>query len=97
MLPGRMRAARALLAFGETWRRELIGTGIPEGIVAPQTAATASVGGAMIPLMTMGIPGSGATEPSIENTPSVATSLLRAPAASASRSLASRSAISLLA
>jgi putative tricarboxylic transport membrane protein len=42
-------------------RRELIGTGIPEGIVAPQTAATASVGGAMIPLMTMGIPGSGAT------------------------------------
>jgi putative tricarboxylic transport membrane protein len=29
--------------------------------VAPQTAATASVGGAMIPLMTMGIPGSGAT------------------------------------
>jgi putative tricarboxylic transport membrane protein len=42
-------------------RRALIGTGIPEGIVAPQAAATASVGGAMIPLMTMGIPGSGAT------------------------------------
>ncbi|HUF81109.1 MAG TPA: tripartite tricarboxylate transporter permease, partial [Burkholderiales bacterium] len=34
---------------------------IPEGIIAPQTAATASVGGAMIPLITMGIPGSGAT------------------------------------
>ena len=42
-------------------RRAQIGTGIPEGIVAPQTAATSSVGGAMIPLMTMGIPGSGAT------------------------------------
>jgi putative tricarboxylic transport membrane protein len=42
-------------------RRDQIGTGIPEGIVAPQTAATSSVGGAMIPLMTMGIPGSGAT------------------------------------
>jgi putative tricarboxylic transport membrane protein len=42
-------------------RRTQIGTGIPEGIVAPQTAATSSVGGAMIPLMTMGIPGSGAT------------------------------------
>lgn len=40
--------------------REL-GTGIPEGIVAPQTAATASVGGAMLPLLTLGIPGSGAT------------------------------------
>jgi putative tricarboxylic transport membrane protein len=42
-------------------RRTQIGTGIPEGIVAPQAAATSSVGGAMIPLMTMGIPGSGAT------------------------------------
>lgn len=42
-------------------RRSELGTGIPEGIVAPQTAATASVGGAMIPLLTMGIPGSGAT------------------------------------
>jgi putative tricarboxylic transport membrane protein len=42
-------------------RRGELGTGIPEGIVAPQTAATASVGGAMVPLLTMGIPGSGAT------------------------------------
>lgn len=42
-------------------RRGQLGKGIPEGIVAPQTAATASVGGAMIPLLTMGIPGSGAT------------------------------------
>ena len=29
--------------------------------MAPQAAATASIGGAMIPLLTMGIPGSGAT------------------------------------
>jgi putative tricarboxylic transport membrane protein len=35
--------------------------GIPEGIVASQGAATASVGGALIPLLTLGIPGSGAT------------------------------------
>jgi putative tricarboxylic transport membrane protein len=42
-------------------RKEEMGTGIPEGIVAPQTAATASVGGALIPLLTLGIPGSGAT------------------------------------
>jgi putative tricarboxylic transport membrane protein len=42
-------------------RRKELGTGIPEGILAPQSAATASVGGAMIPLMTMGVPGSGAT------------------------------------
>jgi putative tricarboxylic transport membrane protein len=42
-------------------RKEQMGTGIPEGIVAPQTAATASVGGALIPLLTLGIPGSGST------------------------------------
>ena len=42
-------------------RKAQMGSGIPEGIVAPQTAATSSVGGAMIPLITMGIPGSGAT------------------------------------
>jgi len=38
-----------------------MGKGIPEGIVAPQAAATASVGGALIPLLAIGIPGSGAT------------------------------------
>jgi putative tricarboxylic transport membrane protein len=42
-------------------RKEEMGTGIPEGIVAPQAAATASVGGALIPLLTLGIPGSGST------------------------------------
>ncbi len=42
-------------------RRELLGTGIPEGIVAPQIGATASVAGHMIPLLTLGLPGSGAT------------------------------------
>ena len=38
-----------------------MGTGIPEGIVAPQAAATASVGGALVPLLALGVPGSGAT------------------------------------
>lgn len=42
-------------------RKKEMGTGIPEGIVAPQAAATASVGGALIPLLTLGLPGSGAT------------------------------------
>jgi putative tricarboxylic transport membrane protein len=42
-------------------QKEKMGTGIPEGIVAPQTAATASVGGALIPLLTLGLPGSGST------------------------------------
>lgn len=42
-------------------RRREMGSGIPEGIVAPQSAATASVGGGLIPLLALGIPGSGAT------------------------------------
>jgi putative tricarboxylic transport membrane protein len=42
-------------------RRNEMGSGIPEGIVAPQSAATASVGGGLIPLLALGIPGSGAT------------------------------------
>ena len=42
-------------------RRAEMGTGVPEGIVAPQAASTASVGGALIPLLALGIPGSGAT------------------------------------
>jgi putative tricarboxylic transport membrane protein len=41
--------------------RKGIGKGAPEGIVAPQAAATASVGGALVPLLALGIPGSGAT------------------------------------
>ncbi len=42
-------------------RKKEMGSGVPEGIVAPQAAATASVGGALIPLLTLGVPGSGAT------------------------------------
>jgi len=40
---------------------ERFGTGILEGIAAPETANNASTGGAMIPLMTLGIPGSSST------------------------------------
>jgi putative tricarboxylic transport membrane protein len=42
-------------------RGSQIGSGIPEGIVAPQIASTASVAGHIVPLLTLGIPGSGAT------------------------------------
>jgi putative tricarboxylic transport membrane protein len=45
--------------FGK--RRNEMGSGVAEGIVAPQAAATASVGGALVPLLALGIPGSGAT------------------------------------
>ncbi len=42
-------------------RGDKVGTGVPEGIVAPQLASTASVAGHLVPLLTLGIPGSGAT------------------------------------
>lgn len=40
---------------------EKFGTGIPDGICASEAANNASVGGAMIPLLTLGIPGDGST------------------------------------
>jgi putative tricarboxylic transport membrane protein len=40
---------------------ERFGTGVWEGLAASETSINASVGGAMIPLLTLGIPGSGAT------------------------------------
>lgn len=65
LVPGAGATIASFLSYGLEAqygrRRAELGTGIPEGIVAPQTAATASVGGAMVPLLTMGIPGSGAT------------------------------------
>lgn len=40
---------------------ELFGTGMIAGVAAPEAANNASTGGAMIPLLTLGIPGSGTT------------------------------------
>ena len=41
--------------------RDKLGTGHPSGIVAPQIGSTASVAGHLIPMLTLGIPGSAAT------------------------------------
>jgi putative tricarboxylic transport membrane protein len=38
---------------------EEFGKGIPEGVIAPEAANNAVAGGAMVPTMTLGIPGSG--------------------------------------
>jgi putative tricarboxylic transport membrane protein len=65
IIPGAGATIASFISYGVEGqfgrRKALLGTGIPEGIVAPQGAATASVGGAMIPLLAIGIPGSGAT------------------------------------
>jgi putative tricarboxylic transport membrane protein len=45
------------VAKNQSKHPELFGTGIIDGVVAPETANNASIGGAMIPLLTLGIPG----------------------------------------
>lgn len=41
--------------------KEKFGTGHPEGIIAPEAANNATSGGALIPMLVLGIPGSGPT------------------------------------
>lgn len=65
IIPGAGATIASFVSYGVEGqigrRKALLGTGIPEGILAPQSAATASVGGAMVPLLAIGLPGSGAT------------------------------------
>ena len=65
LLPGAGATIASFVGYGIEARfgkrRDKMGTGIAEGIIAPQAAATASVGGALVHLLALGIPGSGAT------------------------------------
>lgn len=65
IVPGAGATVTSFIAYGLEKqygrRRVLLGSGLPEGIVAPQIGSTASVAGHMVPLLTLGIPGSGAT------------------------------------
>jgi putative tricarboxylic transport membrane protein len=65
IVPGAGATIASFVSYGveaQIGRRKLqMGSGIAEGIVAPQAAATASVGGALVPLLALGVPGSGAT------------------------------------
>jgi putative tricarboxylic transport membrane protein len=65
LIPGAGATIASFVSYGVESqigkRRKEMGTGVAEGIVAPQAAATASVGGALVPLLALGIPGSGAT------------------------------------
>ncbi len=64
-LPGAGAAMAAFLAYSEAKRSapepERFGTGVPEGVVAPETANNAMTGGALIPLLAFGIPGDAVT------------------------------------
>ncbi len=62
VIPGEGAAVGAYFSYSEAKRRsktpEKFGTGIPEGIVAPETANNATIGGALVPTLTLGVPGS---------------------------------------
>lgn len=64
-LPGGGAAMASFLAYGEAKRSsshpEQFGKGAIEGIAAPEAANNAMTGGAIIPLLTLGIPGDAVT------------------------------------
>ncbi len=65
ILPGVGATTAAVLSYSEgmRWSKtpEKWGTGIPEGILAPESANNAAANGALVPLLALGIPGSATT------------------------------------
>ncbi|WP_366657627.1 tripartite tricarboxylate transporter permease [Fodinicurvata sp. EGI_FJ10296] len=66
MLPGAGGDIASLLAYGDAKRSvrnptRPFGTGAYEGLVAPESANSAAVGGAFIPMLTLGVPGDAVT------------------------------------
>lgn len=64
-VPGVGGDIASFIAYNEAkrWSKhpEEFGHGSPEGVSAPEAGANSVAGGAMVPLMTLGIPGDGAT------------------------------------
>jgi putative tricarboxylic transport membrane protein len=65
IFPGAGGTIASFLAYDSAKRTskspETFGKGNPEGVAASEAANSASVGGAMVPLLTLGIPGSAST------------------------------------
>lgn len=65
ILPGIGGAISGMLAYSaaknQSKHPEKFGTGIMDGVVASESANNAGIGGALIPLLTLGIPGDAAT------------------------------------
>lgn len=65
ILPGTGATTASIMAYNDAVRfsktPEKFGTGIQEGVAAPETANNAATGGAMVPTLTLGIPGSSTT------------------------------------
>jgi putative tricarboxylic transport membrane protein len=64
-IPGTGCDIAAFVAYGEAKRTskhpEKFGTGILEGVAAPEAANNGATGGAMIPMLTLGVPGDAVT------------------------------------
>jgi putative tricarboxylic transport membrane protein len=65
VLPGGGSTIASFLSYGlekaVSRRREQFGKGVVEGVAAPEGANNSETGGALVPLLTLGIPGSGTT------------------------------------
>ncbi len=65
VLPGAGSTIASFISYGiekaVSRHPEKFGTGVVEGVAAPEGANNAETGGAMVPLLTLGIPGSGTT------------------------------------
>ena len=65
VIPGAGATPGAVIAYGVekqvSGQRAEFGTGAPDGLAAPEAAKNATTGAAMVPLLTLGIPGSAAT------------------------------------
>ena len=65
VLPGAGSTIASFISYGlekaVSRRRERFGTGVVEGVAAPEGANNSETGGALVPLLTLGIPGSGTT------------------------------------
>jgi putative tricarboxylic transport membrane protein len=65
VLPGGGSTIASFISYGiekaVSKRPEQFGTGVIEGVAAPEGANNSETGGALVPLLTLGIPGSGTT------------------------------------
>lgn len=65
ILPAEGATVAAIMGYNEArrWspRKDEFGTGVPEGIAGPESANNAATGGAMVPTLALGIPGSTST------------------------------------
>ncbi|OGA48987.1 MAG: hypothetical protein A3F74_25190 [Betaproteobacteria bacterium RIFCSPLOWO2_12_FULL_62_58] len=65
VLPGAGSTIASFISYGVekavSKHPEKFGTGVPEGVAAPEGANNSETGGALVPMLTLGIPGSGTT------------------------------------